>query len=62
MSLELIGALVGVFSVVSAGCGLLVKIGRAKQRLNDHERRITRLEADDDAEDAARLRQRGADA
>jgi hypothetical protein len=62
MSLELIGALVGVFSVASAVAGYLVGLGRDKQMIRDHEKRITRLEADDDAEDAARLRRRGADA
>ena len=53
--LELIGAFAALFSVVSAIVGLFVKGGKALQRLADHERRITRLEADDDAEDAARM-------
>lgn len=56
MTLELIGALVGVFSVLSAMAGLLVRVGKLVQQVKDHERRIERLEADDDAEDAARLR------
>jgi hypothetical protein len=63
MSFEAIGALVGVFGVLSALAGLLIKIGRAKERLVDLTRRVERLEADDDAEDFARMspRTRGRD-
>lgn len=46
-----IGALVPIV-------GAIMAIGKATQMLRDHERRITRLEADDDAEDAARIRGR----
>lgn len=42
--------------------GAILAIGKAAQMLRDHERRICRLEADDDAEDAARLRYKGSDA
>jgi outer membrane murein-binding lipoprotein Lpp len=59
MSLELIGALVGVFSVASAVAGAFVRIGKLVQTVKDLTRRVQELE--DDA-DALRLRQRGADA
>lgn len=55
MSFEAIGALVGVFSALSAVAGVLIGVGKLVQMIRDHERRITRLEADDDAEDVARL-------
>lgn len=59
MDWNAIGVLVSVAVPV---VGAILAIGKAAQMLRDHERRLTRLEADDDAEDAARLRQRGADA
>jgi hypothetical protein len=45
----IIGALVPIV-------GAILAIGKAAQMLRDHERRITRLENDDDAEDAARIK------
>lgn len=36
--------------------GALIGIGKMVQMIRDHERRITRLENDDDLEDAARVK------
>lgn len=50
--LDLIGL---VASIAVPVVGALIGIGKLVQMVRDHERRITRLEADDDAEDVARL-------
>lgn len=56
-------SIIGVaVSIAVPAVGALIAIGKLFQRVSDHERRITRLENDDDAEDAARLRCKGADA
>ena len=55
MSLELAGLLAAVGVPL---IGALIGVGKLIQMIRDHEKRLTRLEADDDAEDAAALRRR----
>lgn len=56
MTLELFGLLASVAVPV---IGAILAVGKLVQMVRDHERRITRLEALEDAEDAQRGRYRG---
>ncbi len=53
MTLDTLAVIIGALMPI---VGAILAIGKAAQMLRDHERRITRLENDDDAEDAARIK------
>ncbi|MFN9847737.1 MAG: hypothetical protein ACK56C_05155 [Alphaproteobacteria bacterium] len=53
MTLDTLAVIIGALVPI---VGAILAIGKAAQMLRDHERRITRLENDDDAEDAARIK------
>lgn len=53
MSLETLGLIVSAAVPI---VGAIIGVGKLVQLVREHERRIARLEADDDAENFARLR------
>jgi len=53
MTLDTLAVIIGALVPI---VGAILAVGKAAQMLRDHERRITRLENDDDAEDAARIK------